>query len=90
MKFMSGQNRERGKISPSPLFGPTFVQFRIVEWSNDINESKERRSRRRKLFPFWRPTFLSSREPSADNRKLEKKIKAIKVEAKGQAILVTS
>ena len=67
MKFMSGQNRNCGKPLQSPLFLSSFLpsflpsfRFRIVEWSNDINESKERRSGREKFFHFGDLSLLQS------------------------------
>ena len=51
--YERAQNRERGEKNPAKFSPPIFVQFRIVEWSNDINESKGKG--KGKVFPLWRP-----------------------------------
>ena len=57
MKFMSGHKIESTGKNPAKFPPPIFVQFRIVEWSNDINESKGKG--KGKVFPLWRgPTLF--------------------------------
>ena len=79
-----GKAKKSGRKNPAKFPLPIFVQFRIVEWSNDINESKGKG--KGKVFPLWRPPAPFSgaerrqskiRAENKGNKKSQKKVQTI-------------